>query len=158
MKAYFDTNIVSGIAKGDIEPEELRAAEQLLALFEDGKINLFTSHVTKNEIGKIPLGYRTKHENVLRTLESLPTADYLALDIMRLNPASLGVMQHTIFEKLLELLKDKEDAMHIFQSSQNDIVDFVTVDYKTILSKKKDIFNICGVDVACPTEFISKLN
>ena len=156
MKAYLDTNIISAIAKRDASPRELVAIEQLRDLFNSGKIKLTRSDVCKAEIDKIPEKFRRDHEKIYKQILDVPVADYLALDLFFM-PGSLGVKQNTIFKRLLEILKDKEDAKHILHAHKNSVFKFITLDRRTILSRKTEIYSICNVEVLLPSEIIGQI-
>ena len=57
--------------------------------------------------------------------------------------------------QLATLLKDKNDAAHIYQAFKNEIYHFLTVDSRTIISQKEEIEKICGVLVMSPTEYVT---
>ncbi len=58
--------------------------------------------------------------------------------------------------QLATLLKDKNDAAHIYQAFKNEIYHFLTVDSRTIISQKEEIEKICGVLVMLPSEYVAK--
>lgn len=61
IRAYLDTCIVSGLAKGDLTAENEAALLQILQARKNGSVELFTSEVARDEISKIPIEYRTIH-------------------------------------------------------------------------------------------------
>jgi hypothetical protein len=60
MKVYLDNNIVCAIAKDDY-PAESSALDRLLKVMEEGKVNLVTSELTLQEIGRYQGPERALH-------------------------------------------------------------------------------------------------
>jgi predicted nucleic acid-binding protein len=70
-KAYLDNNVVSAIAKDDT-PTEAKALEELLELFEAGKVQLVTSKVTGAEIARYKGPNRRIVEVIYKLLKKVP--------------------------------------------------------------------------------------
>jgi hypothetical protein len=59
--AYFDTNIISGLAKGEYSEDVALALVQLTALSKNGRVDLHTSEIAEDELALIPPRYRKQH-------------------------------------------------------------------------------------------------
>ena len=73
-KAYLETCIVSGLAKGDLAAAELLALLRILQAGKAGRVELITSDVVNAEIDRIPAHYRTPHAAIYNLLTDVPTA------------------------------------------------------------------------------------
>jgi hypothetical protein len=150
-KAYLDTCIVSGVAKGDLAEEELSAVMQLLAAHKQGNLKLVTSAVTAREISRIPQQYRRTHSVVYSLLSDVPTV--LLGSITSLSPRGTPGpgRQESLFRKLKSALPDLQDAEHIFQAAKNGVQFFVTVDRSTILKHASQVESLCGMKLLTPS-------
>ena len=155
MKLYLDTCVISAITKNDIKESDLSALTKILGYKLSQTLEVVTSQVAKEEIEKIPEEYREKHLKEYEALVSIPTLDYLRIDFF--SRTGLRVKQTIEFGKLFMLLKDINDARHIYQAFRNEIKYFIIVDYKTILKHKNDIESICNVKTLSPVEFIESV-
>jgi len=157
MNVYLDTCIISGLAKEDISKKEICALLTLLQLGKESILELFTSSVTKDELDKIPQEHRSKHLIIYNLFSDVPKIDYLVLN---LSPVRIGlrVKKQDVLAKLINILKDKEDAMHLYQCFRNKLEYFITVDQNSILSKAKEIKLVCKIDVYTPSDFLALYN
>ena len=73
-RAYLDTCIVSGLAKGDLTSDNVAALLCILEARKAGLVELFTSEVVREEISKIPLEHRTRHSFIYGLLADVPSA------------------------------------------------------------------------------------
>ena len=157
MNLYLDTCVISGHAKGDLSADEVRAVTELLSLYSTGKVSLVTSTVTKEEIDRIPEKYRAVHEETYELLKSIQAIGYLVLDL-GFGIHLLGVKRHSTYDDLRALLKDDDDAKHLYQAYRHGASHFLTVDSRTILSKASEIEKLCGVKPILPSAFIGGRN
>jgi len=156
MKVYLDTCIISGLAKEDINESERAALLQILKLHKNKVIETITSPVAKEEIDRIPENYRHRHLEEYNLLKGIPAVGYLRLDFFSVS--GLGVKQTKEFGALFSLLKDRDDAKHIYQAYRSEVNYFITVDRRSILNKYDEIYSICKVKVYAPSEFIKNLS
>jgi hypothetical protein len=155
LNAYLDTCIVSGLAKEDLKADELEALRQILEKRKQGNVSLVTSRIAKEEIEKIPVTYRFKHEIVYNLLSDVPVAKAFRTDPrLPLMGIGGGVRQHPMLAKLRTLLPDDADARHLYQAARNSVQYFLTTDARTILSYREQIENICNVKAVNPHEFV----
>lgn len=155
-KAYLDTCVISGLAKEDIAEEEQKALLIILKAQKCGDLTLVTSDLTRRELANIPSEYRQKHEVIYNLLADVPIAKAFRRDPgLMLMGVGGGVRLVKEMAQLTTLLKDENDAAHIYQSYKNEINHFLTVDSRTIISQKKEIENICGVLVMLPSEYVA---
>jgi len=164
VTVYLDTCIISGIAEMDLPDNDIDALINIFEQSKKGKIKIATSLISKEEIGKIPIKYRKKHELIYYLLTDLTYFNYLK-PIMNYGSTiigcgvGVGFSSHLkrkvdpILNKLKLLLPDKNDALHIFQAAKNKIQYFLTVDRKTILRFENQIEEICKIKVIRPQEF-----
>jgi hypothetical protein len=155
-KAYLDTCVISGLAKEDIALEEQNALLIILKAQKSGDLKLVTSDFTRRELDNIPEKYRHKHEVIYNLVADVPIAKAFRTDAgLMLMGAGGGVRLVKEMAQLATLLKDKNDAAHIYQAFKNEIYHFLTVDSRTIISQKEEIEKICGVLVMSPTEYVT---
>jgi hypothetical protein len=156
-KAYLDTCVISGLAKEDIPQEEQEALLNILKAQKSGDLKLVTSDLTRRELENIPSEYRQKHEVIYNLVADVPIAKAFRTDSgLMLMGVGGGVRLVKEMAQLTTLLKDVNDAAHIYQSYKNEIYHFLTVDSHTIISQKEEIEKICGVLVMLPSEYVAK--
>jgi predicted nucleic acid-binding protein len=140
-KAYLDNCIVGALAQG--EPEEKTGIHGLIKLWHARQIGLVTSPVALEEIGRVPEEHRAPHEAVYALLEKVPTIDEDALfpPIVTGGPGIEGPipLQHRDLGWLTSILRDEDDARHVYQAVGNECAYFVTTDERTILSRAEEI-------------------
>jgi hypothetical protein len=154
LKLYIDTCVISGCAKDDFNPDDAWAFDALLEQHDAGGVVLITSAVAKRELDRIPPQWRASHYEVYQRLTRVHEVDYLVLDLFGISP--LGIGQHPIYRKLEAILPDVTDAKHGYQAYREGAFHFITVDRSTILSKAKEIFEACKLEVFSPFEFMTK--
>ena len=93
VSAYFDTCIVSEIAKEDVKESELIAIMQLLRKRLLEEIYIFTSESTLDELNKIPEKYREKHLDVYSDIELIPKAEKKKMTSMLFMPGPILFLQ-----------------------------------------------------------------
>ena len=157
-KLYLDTCIISGIAKSDISDLELNTLTDLLKDFRLNKVDMVTSQIAKQEIEKIPEQYRFQHSETYKTLTEIPlsSSTFSPFSGPFGGPFDRNRLPVKELKELQSLLKDKDDAKHIYQAFRNKVNYFLTVDASTILNRAKEIFEICGVSVMLPSEYNSR--
>jgi len=154
-KAYLDTCIVSGLAKGDLDAPEASALLRILQARTAGRVELWTSDVVNAEITRIPAHHRTPHAAIYELLTDVPTAP-THLTASRLLDGSLlqsAWREDSLFTQLRNLLPDPADAEHIFQAAKNNVAYLLTVDHETFLKHATAAKRICGVQLMTPVAF-----
>jgi hypothetical protein len=153
VTAYLDTCIVSGVAKGDLRPEEEEALLKLLQARKHGAISLVTSSVAKDEIDRIPPQHRVKHEMIYNLLNDVPVAQTHRTDsgLMLLGVGG-GRCADPLLRTLKGLLPDEADALHLFQAAKNGVTYFLTTDQRTILKHYKEVEAVCNVRAVSPVQ------
>ncbi len=158
---YLDTCIISGIAKMDLPEEEISSLLAVLKHGKKGNLKIITSKVSKDEINKIPIEYRQKHELIYYLLTELPYVHNFR-NVWQ-NGTIIGVGVGVGFghynrkidptlSKLRSLLPHKNDALHIFQAIKNKSQYFLTTDYKTIIKFRNKIEEIHKIKIVSPIE------
>jgi hypothetical protein len=155
--AYLDTCLVSGLVKQDIG-QEYEPLLDLLQRNKAGALRLVTSHVAKEEIDKIPPIGGALHHVVYALLRDVPEAAEARTDGgLMLMGVGGGRREDPRFGELKTILRDLDDARHVFQAVANGVPYFVTVDIRTILSKASELEERFGVLVRRPSQLIAEL-
>lgn len=156
IRAYLDTCIVSGLAKGDLTAENEAALLQILQVRKNGSIELFTSEVARDEISKIPIEYRTKHSIIYALLADVALAS-THHKIPPFKPGPMFRRKDQLLVSLERLLPDASDALHVFQASKAGVPHLITVDRRTLLNHATAVFELCSVRLVTPIEFLGVL-
>ena len=131
---YLDTCLVSGLVKRDLRTLELSALRTILRAHKSGAIAIVTSHVTNDELGRMPEDARAPHEDIYALLEDLPQAVESRTDSgLTLMGVGGGTREDELFTQLKTMLPDVDDARHLFQAIKNGADYFVTDDERTIV-------------------------
>jgi predicted nucleic acid-binding protein len=159
-KAYLDNCLVGVLVKGEL-PEELAAIHELINLWHAGRIRLVTSPVTMEEIARVPEEHRAPHEAIYAFLEKVPTIDEDVLfpSIISAAPGPKGpvVVQDADLGWLDSILRDRDDARHLFQAFKNECSYFVTTDVRTILSRTPEIEGKFPIKLRRPSQLVAEL-
>jgi hypothetical protein len=156
---YLDTCLVSGIAKQDLRPVELDALHKLLVLRKGGEISLVTSHVTKEEIERLPATARGLHEGIYGLLDDVPEAQEFRTDSgLTLMGVGGGTREDPLLASIKAVLPDPDDARHVFQAARNAVDYFITDDQRTILRHADAIHERCQLAVVLPSQLVRRLD
>lgn len=155
IRAYLDTCIVSGLAKGDLSEQDTVALLRILQSRKKGMVDLVTSEVTSAELSAIPPEFRMKHEIIYTLISDVPHVPSHHTDSgLMLMGVGGGTKEDTLFTELKRLLPDQGDAAHVFQAARNSVSALITVDKRTFLSRAEQIASLCDVRVVAPTQFV----
>ena len=155
-RAYLDTCIVSGLAKGDLTPDDLAALLRILEVRKTGTVELFTSEVAREEISKIPPEHRTQHSIIYGLLADVPCAN-THYRIPPFRPAPMFRRKDELLVSLERLLPDAPDALHVFQAFKAGLPHLITVDRRTLLNHAATVFQLCNVQLVTPVWFLLAL-
>lgn len=155
--AYLDTCIVSGLAKEDLAQEQLIALGKILRARRAGQVELVTSSVTQQEIEKVPVSFRAKHDVIFNLLCDIPVAVTHHTDAALFLLVGAGCREDPLYAKLKAILPDENDAMHTFQAAKNSIEFLITVDRRTFLTHARAVRDACGVELMTPGTFVGKV-
>ena len=150
IAVYLDTCIVSGLAKGDLAPPDVRALEWILQQHKQRHLRLATSAVTKFELAKIPARFRIAHSAVNELLDVVParvTFGFWGAERAIEDP------NWWTFERLTWLLPDAIDAEHLTFAIQAGFHHFITTDERTILRHKRKLLSDFDVRAMSPRAF-----
>lgn len=155
LGAYLDTCVISGYVKNELQAAEKSAFETIISAYGNQKIDLVRSDVVDQEIAAIPERYRTPHQALLLTLLSIPVPAVGGLT--RLGSAGFGTANTSplLFKRLVAVLPDVNDQSHIFVAARNRLRFFITVDARTILSRRSQVHQASGVEPVTPAEFVA---
>lgn len=152
LHAYLDTCVVSAVVKSELSMLEQSALASICRAHEKGEVVLSCSPVVEEEISKIPLSYRTAHAEILRVFSSVPKVAIGGLTQLRPGGVTANP-RRWLWNRLLTVLPDENDVWHLFVAARNRIRHFVTVDQRTILSRRDAVLKASGVDPMLPSEF-----
>ncbi len=151
---FFDTTIISGLAKGDLPQAELRAAAQIMKWAQSGQVTVGASTVSRDELDEIPLSKRGPHDEVYNTLSAFKTSS----GVTYFDPNTNSVVTNPIYGNLRLTLKDEPDARIIAIGEEHGFEYFVTDDRKTILSRRSDVEAICQIKPRSATEAVKEIS
>lgn len=156
---YLDTCIVSGLAKGDLAPDEAKALQRILEARKRGAVVVVTSQVTKGEISAIPEIHRASHEVLYNLLEDVPTVSTHRTDggLLLLGVGG-GRREDPLFTSLMSALPDPTDAEHVFQAAKNNLLYLITTDARTLIRHAVTVEQLCGVKLVTPVAFEQMLS
>lgn len=147
MKIYLDTCVISNYVRSDANIADELALQKISSYAKKGKLTLFSSTVALEEIKKIPEEFRNNHLNKYRTLTTIRGSTAWIDE----NHQTLET--HPNYQILSKILPDKNDARHIWLAKENGIINFITTDKKTILSKSLELKEKSGMYVFNPSGF-----
>lgn len=147
-RAYFDTCIISGLARQDLPEPEQTAANDLWALVNSSALTVCTSTEALGEINKVPEEHRGRHLEQYNRIATLKASTEWLDAGEVFSPSAQDAL-----DKLLQVLPDEIDARHLAHASMHSVPDFVTTDQRTILTHAQMIYEITGVRVWSPVEF-----
>ena len=151
-RAYLDTCIVSGLAKGDLSQENEAALLQILEARKLGHVELVTSELTRTEIAAVPEEYRAKHSIIYALLTDVPLVA-TTYKIPPFKPAPMFRRPHPLYLALRQLLPDETDADHVYQAAQNGVAHLIAVDKRTMLTYAKEVLDLSHVTLSSPVDF-----
>jgi len=150
ITVYIDTNIVSRLAKADMTPPVGAALINILELFNQGKLELVTSDLSKKEIDKlnsVPNIDRDKWnlDVVVSLLKKVPfVQDHKLIGFNsywdRLGGFSNPIMEDDhISATLRGIGLDRTDAHHLMVAIRAECDVFLTLDKRTILNRRTEV-------------------
>ena len=153
--AYLDTCVISGYVKNELEAHERVAFEKIMDAYLNSKIDLLRSDVVEQEIAAIPEHYRTPHQILLTRLLSIPVPSVGGLT--RPGPAGFSTANpaRLLWRRLSDVVPDENDRWHLFVAARNRVRFFITVDARTILSRRSKVSEASGVEPVTPAEFVT---
>lgn len=155
VSVYVDTCVISGRVKNEFSAEEAEAVDRLIWLHDAREIDLLRSQVVEEEIARIPDEYRRAHEALLGAFLSVPVATVGSLTRATAIGLSMANPKRRLWNSLKALLPDEPDRWHVFTACCNRCRYMITVDQRTILSRKAKILAITGLHVGTPAEFFA---
>ena len=176
LSIYLDTNIVSSLAKRDLKDETMKLVLEIVQLAKNGKVMLYTSELTQEEIALIPEQFRYHHNLIYYLIKNIAIFPESCCPNLITQGLGIGgglitkglgagtedpifVSINRIIPKPLNEGKVKArnaDVKHIFQSKKNNIDIFWTEDRKTILNKKNEFYKI-GINVKSSKEVLDEI-
>ncbi len=156
MPAVFvDTCVISGFAKGDMKPEDASAFIDMTKMVQRSELTIWASTVAREEIDRVPAEYRQAHIDEYEALRIVRASNTTWVDT---DPESTGfgdVVENPHYRSLRDILRDENDARLMFQAKMAGL-DFVTIDYKSILNRASEVETKVGVSAVSPSEYMSQ--
>jgi hypothetical protein len=156
MKAYLDNNIVSAIAKDDIAAESA-AIDTVLAAFDDGRLELVTSDVTRREIDNYNrASSRRGVERIFHLLAKVPYVESSTVVGFHSSGDARTSISYPLMEDdptvtdLRRLGVEPTDAHHLMLASKAGCDIFLTCD-GGILHRSRDVKTACGTEAMKPS-------
>ena len=176
LSIYLDTNIVSGLAKADLDNKTMKLALEIVQRAKKGEVKLLTSELTEDEISQVPEEVRYHHLIIYSLIKNVALiaerfGSFLVTGGLgggNLITKGLGPSpKDPLFVKLEKIIpkpsnERKANAMdtdirHIFQCKKNEVDVFWTEDKRTILNKKNELEKL-GINVMSTGEVVEKIN
>ena len=151
-RAYLDTCIVSGLAKGDLGSETQAALLRILEARKVGRVELVTSEVTRSELAAIPEVHRGSHSAIYYLLADVPLAP-AEYRIPPFKPAPMFRRRDKLLLALEALLPDAADASHAFQAARSMASYLITTDRRTMLKHADAVEALCNLKLVNPSQF-----
>jgi hypothetical protein len=161
---------VIGLAKEDLRRTEQDALDELIGMWEGGRLDLVTSYVTREEIHYIPEPARARHEALFARIEGIPVMEF----IVRLMPQLVMTNAPPTHSRpvgplpvpapdddlttLRGLLPDEADARHLFQAIKSGCDYFVTDDARSIVSRATEIESRYPIKIRLPSRLVTELD
>lgn len=148
VKIYLDTNIFGRAIDGKMKADEASSLRRVKGRVD---IDLYTSDKTRKEIENHPKKEVQDYlEFIVNLLDVIPEENFISIEGGPIGTLPFGTApigggistEDPIFSQIKEIF-DTDDAEHIFQAVKSGADYFMTLDQKTILSRRKD-FNKLG--------------
>lgn len=136
-----------------MRPEDAAAMAKMATLVANSDLTMWASTVAREEIDKIPERYRKDHVDQFNTLKTIRASNATWVETNELSSAFGKVVVAPDYLKLRAILRDENDARLVFQAKAAGVTDFVTVDYKSVLSKADELKTI-GVRAMSPSGYL----
>ncbi len=148
-----DTNIVSGLAKGDLPAQEARAVVEIVGMMTRSDVTLAGTTVMRDELNGIPEPARAAHDAVYRTLRILKTNS----GVTWLDPNTGAIQQNPVYQRLCDVLPNEADARMIAIGVEHNQEYLMTHDQRTIISRRSAVEAACPIKPRLPTEILGEL-
>ena len=141
MEVYLDNSVVSAIGRDDIA-QESDSILKVLKLYNTGRLNLWTSKFTGEEIEKAPVDKRRSFESIYLLLKKVPHVErqkLLGINVywdLYTSINSPMIEDDPIWSKLRAYGLDENDAYHLMLAVKAECDVFLTVDYKDFTNNK----------------------
>jgi hypothetical protein len=141
-----DTCVISAISKGELSTFECEAMTQIEQLVESGQVTVWASTHVRDELEGIPQKFRQPHLDVYNSIKRIaahPTTNWIDDD-----PSSVTFQQetvHPVFVTIRSIIPHEMDARLLFQAYANHVVDFITLDKRSILRFRDELDAKVGI-------------
>ena len=170
---YLDTNVISGLAKGEYSDSVAEALVHITVLSKNGHIDLYTSEITADELELIPDKCRRQHFVIYNLIKNVaqPRArrvrhHYIFGEPWIINwgiiPNGSAALQQEL-EALIPAKKNTEkvqarsrDIAHLCRFKQSGLDYFLTEDHSSILCHKDRLLEL-GIRTVSSLELLAIL-
>lgn len=156
-KIYLDTNIVSGIVKDDLG-DESAPLTTLLELFDIGTVELLTSRLAEDEVGRYQGQMSTPIRRVCHLLEKVAFVEEQTLLGFSSQWDHTGGFCNPLIEDdriwlhLRQMGLDRVDAHHVMLAIRAQCDIFLTCDRRSILRYRNGVQAVFSIRLMRPSE------
>ncbi|AXK38514.1 hypothetical protein [Crenobacter cavernae] len=159
-KAYLDNVLVCAIYSDD-QKGESAALVKILEAYDQHRLELVTSQVTKEEIDKCPEEWKKKHNQTYDRLNKVKYVEAHELKGYNIQDNQFGFLasprmdDHPTFTRLQQIGLDENDAKHVMQAIESNCDVFLTCDKITILKYRSEIeTEFPSIKLMLPSELV----
>ena len=158
MRVYLENSVTSARIRQDWpDPADGVATERIFAAETNGVLQIVTSAITAEEIGRISKElYRLPHTEQYNQIEKVKSSSTMKAMAPPFFGEAYYYTENEIYKQLRRVLPDRMDAEHVFQAVASGIEYLLTIDERTMLKHRFAVYRICGVSLQRPSEFVAK--
>jgi len=169
---YLDTNIISGLAKGEYSEDVALALVEISALSKEGQVDLYTSEIAHAELDAIPTRFRKQHLVIYNLIKNSarPPPNRAPHQVIASRGRVVVWRRPTgnapLLKELEALIPPKRNAekvqargrdiAHLHRFKQSGLDYFLTEDHKSILRYKVGLLAL-GIDVVSSVDLLALL-
>jgi predicted nucleic acid-binding protein len=150
---FLDTCVFSAAARGD-QPSHTSAISVLLDSANAGVIHAIASSRVRDELARIPVKYRAPHLAALSRTSEFPKSLVTWLET-RADVAS--IQTDSRYRELSTILSGSTDPALVVDALDAGARYWITVDKKTVLSKRSALQSLVPIEVLDPSECVQAL-
>lgn len=155
-RVYLDTCIISRIVDGHLSHRESVALSRVLELHRTAAAEVLTSSVAERELRAVPEKYRDEFIDVYELFCSAIKIGPQGITSLGLAGVPTANADHIIWSDIRAVL-DEKDAEHAYVAFRNRAKIFLTLDRKTIISRRERLAAASGLRAMTPAEFVDGL-
>jgi hypothetical protein len=172
---YLDTNVISGLAKGEYPDAVAMAFIEVTAFAKREVLELYTSEIAAEELQQIPMAFRRQHlviYNLIKNIALMRESGHATLVAMGLGGGNIVTMglgrppAPKLIRDLNSLIPTtrnpakararERDISHLYQCQMAGLDYFLTEDRRSILRHKLALLAL-GINVVSSRELIAEV-